>query len=469
MKLPNRHLVPFAFIIMIISLTTALHAQARSGLSAMLTDSFAPIVKETAPSVVNVYATRIVTKKVSPFQNDPFFERFFGNRSLGVPRQREARSLGSGVVIDEEGLIVTNHHVIDGAQKIWVATSDKREFPAEIILSDERADLAVLKIDNQKARLKAMRLASNDELEVGDIVLAIGNPFGVGQTVTSGIVSALARNNVGIGDYQFFIQTDAAINPGNSGGALINIDGELVGINTAIFTRSGGSNGIGFAIPINMVQVVVDASYKGDHVERPWFGAAMSSINSDMARALGMFRPTGVLITEVYEGSAAHQAGIRPNDIILEVNGEEIQSPDGFGFIYGTLGVEGNAEILIQRGRRQAFFTVDLRPAANNPAGNEVLIVGESPISGTVITNLSPALAIEMRLDPNQKGAVILNVKNRGKAARSGFKKGDIILGINGTQIRNAKDVERAANERRRLWRFTIQRGNSITSMIISG
>src|SRR5438477_9793252 len=257
--------------------------------------SFAPIVKRVAPAVVNVYAARIVANN-NPFLADPFFRQFFG----AVPREQVERALGSGVIVDPTGLVVTNYHVIDGASQIKVALADKREFEADIVLKDQRSDLAVLRVKGAKERFPTLQFADSDELQVGDVVLAIGDPFGVGQTVTHGIVSAVARTQVGISDYQFFIQTDAAINPGNSGGALVDMAGKLVGINTAIFSRSGGSQGIGFAIPANMVRVVVaSARTGGTAVKRPWLGARLQAVTPDIAESLNLKRPSGALVASL--------------------------------------------------------------------------------------------------------------------------------------------------------------------------
>ncbi|MDO9125294.1 MAG: trypsin-like peptidase domain-containing protein, partial [Parvibaculum sp.] len=255
--------------------------------------SYAPVVKRVAPAVVIVYTKRVVQERAgSPLFNDPFFQQFFGNRfSFGVPRERVQQSLGSGVIVDPSGLIVTNYHVIKDGQQFTVALADRREFDAQLVLSDERTDLAVLRIDAGKQKLPHLTFKNSDSVEVGDLVLAIGNPFGVGQTVTSGIVSALARTHVGVSDYQFFIQTDAAINPGNSGGALVTMDGRLIGINSAIYSQTGGSIGIGFAIPSNMVESVVASARDGGHVKRPWFGAQLQAVDSDLAQSLGLDRP----------------------------------------------------------------------------------------------------------------------------------------------------------------------------------
>ena len=254
--------------------------------------SFAPLVKQTASAVVNVYASQQVRVR-SPFAGDPFFERFFGEQM--PPRVKS--SLGSGVLVDPSGVIVTNYHVIRDADEVKVATSDGREFESKVLLKDESLDLAVLKVE-AKEPFSAVAIGDSDALEVGDLVLAIGNPFGVGQTTTSGIVSALARTHIGVSDFGFFIQTDAAINPGNSGGALVNMSGQLIGINTAIYSRSGGSIGIGFAIPANIVRAVVDAARNGsDYFERPFVGAAFEPVTPPIAELLGMARPEGALIS----------------------------------------------------------------------------------------------------------------------------------------------------------------------------
>ena len=272
--------------------------------------SFAPVVKRAAPAVVNVYVRHRVEQMVSPFSDDPFFSRLFGE-NFGIPRERIQNSLGSGVLVSPEGVVVTNNHVIQGSgeAEITVALADGREFPAKLIIKDEQTDLAVLRLDAKGVQFPSIEFNDSDSLEVGDLVLAIGDPFGVGQTVTSGIVSALARTQVGISDYQFFIQTDAAINPGNSGGALVDMDGRLVGINTAIFSKSGGSLGIGFAIPSNMVRLVVEAALKGGKVQRPWLGASLQPVTSDIADSLGLDRPSGALVKDLHPNGPAVRAG----------------------------------------------------------------------------------------------------------------------------------------------------------------
>src|SRR6204780_3209180 len=281
--------------------------------SAQLQLSYAPGVQRVAPAAVNVYASHVVENQ-NPFMADPFFRQFFGGG--GMPREMVQRSLGSGVIVDPSGLVVTNYHVIDAASEVKVALADKREFAADIVLKDQRSDLAVLRIKGAGEHLPTLEFANSDELQVGDVVPAIGDPFGVGQTVTHGIVSALARSQVGTSDYQFFIQTDAAINPGNSGGALVDLSGRLIGINSAIYSRSGGSMGIGFAIPVNMVRVVV-ASAKGGNaaVKRPWLGAKLQHVTPEIAESLGLKRPSGALVANVAADGPAAKAGIKTRDL----------------------------------------------------------------------------------------------------------------------------------------------------------
>src|SRR6202035_4155502 len=291
-------LVALACTLLLSSLMSAAPAQERRVPSSLngIRLSYAPIVQRAATTVVNVYAAKTVVAQ-NPFGDDPIFRRFFGQQG-GV--EQVQRSLGSGVLVDASGLVVTNNHVIEGADQVKVSLSDKREFEAEIVLKDSRSDLAVLHLKDVHEKFPTLDFANSDELQVGDVVLAIGNPFGVGQTVTHGIISALARTQVGITDYQFFIQTDAAINPGNSGGALVDLDGRLIGINTAIFSRSGGSQGIGFAIPVNMVRGVIASAQGGSSVvRRPWLGAKLQNVTAEIAEGLGLKRPTGALVASV--------------------------------------------------------------------------------------------------------------------------------------------------------------------------
>ena len=292
-----------------------------------VTLSFAPLVKQTQAAVVNVYGARVEKRPQNPFMDDPFFRRFFGDGGFGVPRERVQRSLGSGVVVDAgAGLVVTNNHVIENMSEVKVAFADKREVEATILLRDPRTDLAVLKLADAK-NLTAIELADTDELQVGDIVLAMGNPFGVGQTVTQGIVSALARTQIGVGDAQSFIQTDAAINPGNSGGALVDVNGHLVGINTAMYSRSGGSSGIGFAIPVSSARNIMEQIIQNGAVTRGWIGVEAQEITPELAESFGLPDSEGALIAGVVRGSPADAAGIRPGDVLLTVGDKPVKDP----------------------------------------------------------------------------------------------------------------------------------------------
>src|SRR2546425_11732409 len=305
--------------------------------------SYAPIVQRVQPAVVNVYAAKTVQNR-NPLLDDPIFRRFFG--VPGQQPEQMQRSLGSGVMVDASGLVVTNNHVIEGADQVKVSLADKREFEAEIVLKDSRTDLAVLRLKDSREKFPTLDFANSDELQVGDVVLAIGNPFGVGQTVTHGIISALARTQVGITDYQFFIQTDAAINPGNSGGALVDMTGRLAGVNTAIFSRSGGSQGIGFAIPANMVRVVVaSAKSGGKAVKRPWLGAKLQAVTPEIAETLGLKLPNGALIANVAPNSPAARAGLKPSDLIVAVEGQSIDDPNAFDYRFATRQLGGAAQI----------------------------------------------------------------------------------------------------------------------------
>jgi Do/DeqQ family serine protease len=421
--------------------------------------SYAPVVKKAAPAVVNVYVRSRAKQQVSPFFNDPFFRRFFG-QDFGEPSERVQNSLGSGVIVSPDGVVVTNNHVVqsEGVADIKVALADSREFEAKIILRDERSDLAVLRIDGADKDFPYLTFADSDALEVGDIVLAIGNPFGVGQTVTSGIVSALARTRVGISDYQFFIQTDAAINPGNSGGALVDMNGRVVGINTAIYSRSGGSNGIGFSIPSNMVRVVVNSALRGGKVERPWLGAELQAVTSDIARSLGLDRPSGAIVTTITEGSPAAKAGLVTGDVILAVDGREAQDPQAVLYRLATKGVGSVADLSVLRNGRSVKINLSLIAAPETVPREVTEIKGANPFSGATVANLSPAVAEEMSLEQTA-GVVIIETEAYSTARRVGFRPGDIIVNLNGQAIRNVKQLSELLKQPARGWDLTIRRG----------
>jgi Do/DeqQ family serine protease len=431
--------------------------------------SYAPVVQRAAPAVVNVYAAKMVTVR-NPLFDDPIFRRFFGvPDGRGGPGEQVQRSLGSGVIVDPSGLVVTNNHVIEGADQVKVSLSDKREFEAEIVLKDSRSDLAVLRIKAQNERFPALEFADSDALQVGDVVLAIGNPFAVGQTVTHGIVSAVARTQVGITDYQFFIQTDAAINPGNSGGALVDLGARLVGINTAIFSRSGGSQGIGFAIPANMVRVVVaSARGGGSTVKRPWLGARLQAVTPEIADSLGLKRPTGALVASVAPASPAARAGLKSSDLIIAIDGQPIDDPNAFDYRFATKVIGGSARIGVVRAGKELAVTVALE-ALPDTAHDELVIASPSPFQGAKVSNLSPALADDLRLDPSTEGVVILEVVSGSSAQRLGFQRGDLVVSVNNAKIAKTRDLERIAGQASRRWSITILRGGQQVSVELRG
>jgi Do/DeqQ family serine protease len=426
--------------------------------------SYAPLVRRVAPAVVNVYATHVVENN-NPFLNDPFFRQFFG----GIPRDQVERSLGSGVIVDPSGLVVTNYHVIADASQVKIALADKREFDADIVLKDQRSDLAVLRIKDANERFPTLEFANSDELQVGDIVLAIGDPFGVGQTVTHGIISAVARSQVGNSDYQFFIQTDAPINPGNSGGALVDMQGRLAGINSEIYSRSGGSEGIGFAIPANMVRVVVASAESGSGtVKRAWLGAKLQAVTPEIAESLGLKRPSGALVASVADNSPAARAGMRAGDLVVSIDGVEVDDPNAFEYRFATKTLGGTARVGLLRRGEQTLVAVPLESLPDSPH-KEVEIKGRSPFVGATVTTLSPALADELRLDPQTAGVVITGVADGSPAQSIGFQKGDLVVSVNNQKIATPADLERVSTAGGRQWRVTIDRGGQQISVMFSG
>jgi Do/DeqQ family serine protease len=372
-------------------------------------------------------------------------------------------------MVDASGLVVTNNHVIEGADQVKVSLADKREFEAEIVLKDSRTDLAVLRLKEGREKFPTLDFANSDELQVGDVVMAIGNPFGVGQTVTHGIISALARTQVGITDYQFFIQTDAAINPGNSGGALVDMTGKLAGINTAIFSRSGGSQGIGFAIPANMVRVVVaSAKSGGKAVRRPWLGARLQAVTPEIAETLGLKLPSGALVASVVANSPAARGGLKSSDLIVAIDGQAVDDPNAFDYRFATRPLGGSAQVDVQRAGRTMKLTVPLETAPDG-GRNEIVLTGRSPFQGAKVANISPAVADELHLDADTEGVVVTDLADGGTAANVGFQKGDIILAVNSQKILKTSDLEKATRDSARLWRITLVRGGQQINVTLGG
>jgi serine protease Do len=407
--------------------------------------SFASVVRKTGPAVVNIYSKRRVR---NPFADDPFFGRFMGG-------DRVQSALGSGVIVRGDGIIVTNNHVVADADQITVALADRREFEAKVLLADERTDLAVLRVNTGGKPLPTLAFHDSDDAEVGDIVLAIGNPFGVGQTVTSGIVSALARTQVGVSDYQFFIQTDAAINPGNSGGALVGMNGELLGINSAIYSRTGGSVGIGFAIPANMVKLVVNTALGGaKEVARPWLGIETQPIDSALAETLGLDHPIGVLVTDVESGSPAAQAGLAVRDVITNVDGIEVNDEQALNFRVATKGIGSTASLVFIRNGQKRTATVRLSKEPENSSHASLEIQGRNPLQGAQVTTVNKQLATKLGVEPGA-GVLITETSRTSVALQYGFGPGDLIIAVNGRKVVTPAALQAALNSAKSGWRIS--------------
>lgn len=416
--------------------------------------SFAPVVRAAAPGVVSIYARRVVEARANPFFDDPLFGQLFGDFGRSVPRVQNA--LGSGVIVSPDGIVVSNYHVVGGASDIRVVLGDRREFAADLILSDAESDLAVMRLRGADG-LPALPLADSDQLLVGDLVLAIGNPFGVGQTVSSGIVSALARSGIAVGTGRgYFIQTDAAINPGNSGGALVDLAGRLVGINTAILTRTGGSHGIGFAIPANLVaQVVAQAREGNTRFVRPWAGMTGQAVDAGLAEAFELSLPQGVVITDLHPLSPLTDAGLQPGDVVLSIDGEPVNSPPELMFRLSARGIGGQARLMYLRGEQQSEATIALMAPPEEPARDR-LQVRAPVLRGLVAENINPAVIAEFNLASAASGVVVTGAEDI--AWRAGLRVGDIVLAINRQPIHTTADLERVLRDAVHSWEVEILR-----------
>lgn len=429
--------------------------------AAEITLSFAPVVRESAPAVVNIYASRVVAERRSPFADDPFFREFFrdfgGDFGRTVPRVQN--SLGSGVILSPDGIVVSNYHVVGGASDIRVVLTDRREFSAEVVLADEASDLAVLRL-NDARDLPALALRDSDTLEVGDLVLAIGNPFGVGQTVSSGIVSGLARSSAAVFDGRgYFIQTDAAINPGNSGGALVDMAGRLAGINTAILTRSGGSMGVGFAIPSNLVaQMVAQARAGNSRFVRPWAGVSAQAVDAALAEVLEAPAPRGVVLTELHPDSPFRRAGLGAGDIVLGIGGSEVNTPQEMLFRLAVIGVGAKAELAFRRavGGAEGIVQVALIPPPDRPARAPVQITANVALRGLSAETVNPAVIADLGLPLSATGVVVTGAVDL--AARIGLRPGDILLRINGDAVADTAALDRLARSNARFWEIDFLR-----------
>lgn len=430
-------------LLFLLALPLAAPAETRAvpASAAEITLSFAPVVHRAAPAVANIYASRVVERRASPFAHDPFFSQFF---DLGPTRPRVENALGSGVILSPDGFVVSNHHVIADAQEIRVVLSDRREYDGRVVMSDADSDIAVIRLEGA-ADLPVLEIGDSEAVEVGDLVLAIGNPFAVGQTVSSGIVSGLARSGANIGNKRgYYIQTDAAINPGNSGGALVDMKGRLIGINTSILTRSGGSNGIGFAIPAALVrQYLAQARAGNARFERPWAGIDVQPIDADLAEAMGEVLPQGVLIAGLHPDSPFAAAGVETGDILMAIDGAPVNAPEELDFRLATLGPEAQAVALIRRGAETTELTVTLAPPPDAPAPEPVRITGRTPFDGLMTVEATPRMVEELGLPLSTRGVLVLSME--GYATRLGLQPGDVILTLNGADVDTPETLQSLA------------------------
>ncbi len=418
--------------------------------------NFVAVSKAVTPAVVNISTTRLVKGddgggggQTNPFFEDPFFRRFFGDefyRQFEAPRQRKEQSLGSGVIIDG-GYIVTNNHVVAKADEIKVVLSDKREFKGTLVGTDPKSDLAVIKV--AASDLPTIPWGDSTRLEVGEYVLAVGNPFGLNQTVTMGIVSAVGRANVGIADYEDFIQTDAAINPGNSGGALVNVKGELIGINTAIFTRSGGYMGIGFAVPSKMAKAVIDSLVNKGKVVRGWLGVTIQEVSPELAKQFGLKEPRGALVSDILEGSPAEKAGIARGDVIIEIDRKPVENAVQLRNVVAGLEIGSKIQLKVIRDKKekQVEVTIGEQPKELTKGGGPSEEGPGSGLAGITVHDLSPEFAQRFGLPENEEGVVVTRVEPGSLADDAGVQRGDVILEINRRPVQNTKDFNRIARD----------------------
>jgi len=456
---------------------TPVNREARMGAS------FAPVVKKAQPSVVNIYSSRIVHEqsRFNPLMNDPFFRQFFGNQFQGDDRERtrKEQSLGSGVIVSPDGYILTANHVVAEADEVKVAVNgDKKEYAAKVIGKDAATDVAVLKID--ATDLPAITLADSDQLEVGDVVLAIGNPFGVGQTVTMGIVSALGRNGLGFNGYENFIQTDAAINPGNSGGALVDIQGRLVGINTAIISRSGGNQGIGFAVPVTMARSVMERLISGGKVTRGYLGIVPQDITPDLAQEFNLPDQNGALVADVPPNTPAQRAGIKPGDIIVAINDKPVSDAHGLRLTVSDYAPDTVVKVKLYRNGRVKNVDVTLAalPTSNDSPDNSGGGMNDSgsssttdALDGVTVQDLDPQARQQLNLPVDIQGVVVTEVNPDSNSADAGLQRNDVLVEINHQPIKNADqavDICKQAKGRHILVKFWRRDGNFAATHYVS-
>ncbi|MCL6283585.1 trypsin-like peptidase domain-containing protein [Ruegeria sp. 2012CJ41-6] len=423
---------------------------------------FAPVVKQAAPAVVNIYAKIVRPGRANPFFSDPFFQDFFG-RSFGEPQPRVQNSLGSGVILSEDGYVVSNYHVVGSATEIRVVTTDRREHSAQVVLGDKESDIAILRL-SEATDLPFLSLRDSDHVEVGELVLAIGNPFGVGQTVSSGIVSGLARSGTATGNARgYFLQTDAPINPGNSGGALVDVNGDLIGINTSILTRSGGSNGIGFAIPANLVAEFLRQARQGaEAFQQPWAGMSGQPMTADIAESLGLDLPGGFVLSGLHPLSPFAKAGFRAGDVITHMDGQEVNSPPEMMFRMAVAGIGGSAMVIRYRGGASEQVEVAMHPAPDEPPAQETTLDDRTVLPGLTVARANPAVIAGLTLSVSTEGVVVLDPGAYGN--RAGIRRGDVVERINDREIISPADVQQALTDPGRRVRMVLnRRGQSVS------
>ncbi|NUH65653.1 trypsin-like peptidase domain-containing protein [Sulfitobacter sp. S0837] len=454
------------FVMILMLLAAPLAAQQVPSSAAQMQLSFVPLVKQATPAVVNIYARIMTEPQRTPLQRDPFFERFF--RDPFSERPRVQNSLGSGVILSADGIVVSNYHVVGTATDIRVVLNDRREFSAHVLLGDADSDLAILKLEGAED-LPFLELRDSDAVEVGELTLAIGNPFGVGQTVSSGIVSGLARsgaaNNGGQG---YFIQTDAPINPGNSGGALIDMQGRLIGVNTSILTRSGGSNGIGFAIPADLVAAFVAQARAGEAVfQRPWAGLAGQPVDADMAGPLGLDRPGGIIVSGLHAASPFNAAGLQVGDVIVSVDGQAVNTPSEMIYRMSVAGLGHSARIGVMRDGEPREMTVALIAAPDEPDRAEITLGARSLLPGLRAARINPAVISELNLPLESRGVVVMDAGRFGP--RVGLRDGDVILSVNGVDVTETRILVALLSGEVRHIQMVIQRGDRRVALRFRG
>ncbi len=413
--------------------------------------AFSEIVSAVSPSVVNISTTKVVKRNTGPFE-DPFFDLFSPFHDFGMPKKWKERSLGSGVIVSQDGYIITNNHVVEKADEIKVTLLDRRTLKGSIVGSDPKTDIAIIKID--ASNLQTLSWGDSDKLQVGEFVLAIGSPYGLSNTVTMGIISAVGRANVGIADYEDFIQTDAAINPGNSGGPLVNIKGELVGINTAIFSKTGGYQGIGFAVPSNMVRLVMDQLVQKGKVTRGWIGITIQELTPELAQEFGLKKSKGALVSDIAKNSPAAKAGILRGDIILEFNGKEVKDVSSLRNMVAQS--KAGSEIILKILRAGKEFTVKVA-IVELPREVAEVVPDRLPndqeariLTGLTVMDLSKEIVRQLGFNKDEKGVVVVKVEPGSPADEAEIKKGDIIKEINKKEIDSLQDFNRIATNVKR-------------------